>query len=134
MNVSSLAASVFSLCAFSFIVAERKTSPLCCLVDFVLILIIQYRIGRVKVWQRPFLGEECHTRCKLTCNACDILLLSYQEGDAYSSVVSFSSFERWRAAARKASAMAVVSPISPPGRLLRSGFSLARSRLSFFPS
>ena len=57
MNVSSLDASVFSLCAFSFVVAEGETSPLCYLVDFVLMFIIQYRISRVKVWQRP-LGEK----------------------------------------------------------------------------
>src|SRR6266516_4387400 len=41
------------LCALlALSLGEGKTSPLCCLVDFVLILIIQYRIGRVKVWQR----------------------------------------------------------------------------------
>src|SRR5437588_2140530 len=36
----------------------------------------------------------------------------------YSSDVSVSSLERWRAAARNASAIAVVSPSSPTGRLL----------------
>src|SRR5947209_13125540 len=56
MNVSSFDASVFSLCAFPFVVAEGETSPRCYLVDFVLMFIIQYRISRVKVWQRPLRG------------------------------------------------------------------------------
>jgi len=134
MNVTSLDASVFSLCASCFVVRRGENKPsllfsrLCAYTHHT----IQNR------WSQglstTLLGEECHMRCRLTCIACDILLPNYQEGNAYSSVVSFSSFERWRAAARKASAMAVVSPISPPGRLFRSGFSLARSRFSFFPS